>query len=63
MNRAPSNGATSHITAGGTPAQQGALTAQSTLTIKGQLTYQACDETVCYLPASLPLEWRIRVAR
>jgi len=34
------------ITDGGTPAQQGALTAQSTLTIEGQLTYLACDETV-----------------
>ena len=39
---------------GAAPAQLAALTAESRLTIKGQLTYQACDDTVCYLPTSVP---------
>src|SRR6185436_5794199 len=44
------------MTVGGTPAQVAALTAESRMTIKGQLTYQACDEKVCYLPVSMPLD-------
>lgn len=28
------------------------------LLIKGSLRYQACDDKVCYLPQSIPLEWR-----
>jgi len=32
-------------------------------TIKGKLEYQACDDTVCYLPTSVPLEWNMRVRR
>ncbi len=27
------------------------------ITIKGTLRYQACDDTVCYLPKSVPLTW------
>jgi DsbC/DsbD-like thiol-disulfide interchange protein len=54
---------TLHMTVGGTPAQVAALTAESRLTIKGQLTYQACDEKVCYLPVSMPLDWSLTVAR
>jgi DsbC/DsbD-like thiol-disulfide interchange protein len=46
-----------------TPAQLAALTAESRLTIKGQLTYQACDDKVCFLPASVPFEWSVRIAR
>jgi hypothetical protein len=28
------------------------------LTLKGSLRYQACDERKCYLPETVPLEWR-----
>jgi AhpC/TSA family protein/cytochrome c biogenesis DsbD-like protein len=31
------------------------------VTIKGNLEYQACDSKICFLPASVPLEWQIRV--
>lgn len=48
---------------GAAPPQLAALTAESRLTIKGQLTYQACDDKVCYLPVSIPLEWSVTVAR
>jgi DsbC/DsbD-like thiol-disulfide interchange protein len=51
------------LTVGGTPAQLAALTAESRLTIKGQLTYQACDATVCYLPVAMPIEWSVTIAR
>ena len=27
--------------------------------ITGALSYQACDDKVCYLPASLPLKWQL----
>lgn len=30
------------------------------LTIKGTLRYQACDEQICYLPASVPVQWTLR---
>ena len=33
------------------------------LKITGTLSYQACDDRVCYLPESVPLEWNLRVAR
>jgi hypothetical protein len=29
------------------------------LVINGTLEYQACDEKICYNPASLPLSWKI----
>lgn len=28
--------------------------------IKGTLRYQACDDVICYLPATVPLEWTIK---
>ena len=33
------------------------------LTIAGVINYQACDDRVCYLPESVPLEWNLPVAR
>jgi len=33
------------------------------LRITGTLSYQACDDRVCYLPESVPLEWNLPVAR
>ena len=32
-----------------------------TLTIRGTLRYQACDDKVCYLPQSVPLTWTVQV--
>jgi hypothetical protein len=32
-----------------------------TLTITGKLEYQACDETTCFLPASVPAQWQLQV--
>lgn len=30
-------------------------------TIAGKLEYQACDKTICYLPASVPVKWHVQV--
>jgi DsbC/DsbD-like thiol-disulfide interchange protein len=54
---------TLEITPGWTPLQREILRTQDRLTIKGQLTYQACDDKVCFLPASVPFEWSVRIAR
>ena len=35
----------------------------SQLKITGTLSYQACDDRVCYLPESIPLEWNLPVRR
>lgn len=32
-----------------------------TLTIAGKLEYQACDKTICYVPASVPVKWQLQV--
>ena len=31
------------------------------VTMPARLRYQACDESICYLPATAPAEWRLRV--
>ena len=38
---------------------EAALKNVSSLTIKGSLSYQACDDKICFNPQSLPLTWRI----
>ena len=30
------------------------------LTIKGTLRYQACDDKVCYLPTTVPVQWAVK---
>jgi hypothetical protein len=38
-----------------------ALRDQTSLTIGGALTYQACDDRLCYDAVSLPLSWTVRL--
>lgn len=38
-------------------------TPNQTITIKGALVYQACDDKVCYLPQTLPLTWTVGITR
>jgi hypothetical protein len=33
------------------------------LSIKGTFRFQACDDSTCYIPLSIPLDWRLAVAR
>jgi hypothetical protein len=35
--------------------------AGETKTIKGTLRYQACDDKICYLPKTVPVEWTVTV--
>ena len=46
------------------PIAIGTLPARMTqMKISGTLSYQACDDRLCYLPESVPLEWNLRVTR
>jgi len=49
------------VTAGRTPEQRAKLRKQKTVTIAGTIEYQACDDRVCYLPASIPVSWSVRI--
>jgi DsbC/DsbD-like thiol-disulfide interchange protein len=51
------------VTAGETSAQQAQLRPGSQRVIKAALEYQACDDTVCYLPVTVPVQWMVRIAR
>jgi len=31
------------------------------ITVNGKLEYQACDSKICYLPASVPVEWQLQI--
>ena len=31
------------------------------VTVKGNLEYQACDSKICFLPASVPVEWQFQI--
>ena len=37
------------------------LNAKNELLLRGTFRYQACDDKLCYLPASVPLEWTVKV--
>ena len=34
---------------------------EKTVSIEGELKYQACDETLCYPPTSVPVKWELRI--
>ncbi|MBI4475008.1 MAG: redoxin domain-containing protein [Acidobacteria bacterium] len=43
----------------GTPQAQAAFRGKDSLTVTGTLEYQACDDKICYNPASVPLSWTL----
>jgi hypothetical protein len=43
------------------PEAQAALKDVSALTINGTLSYQACDDKICFNPQSVPLTWTVNV--
>src|SRR5262245_1517535 len=47
------------VTIDASPEGQAALKDRSSLTITGGLDYQACDDTVCFTPQSVPLTWTV----
>ncbi len=40
---------------------QAALKDTSALTISGTLSYQACDDKLCFIPQSVPLSWTVKL--
>jgi hypothetical protein len=34
---------------------------ERTISITGDLQYQACDQTVCYPPTSVPVRWQLQI--
>lgn len=44
-----------------TPQGQIALGNTTTLTIRGTLAYQACDDKICYNPQTVPLTWTVNL--
>ena len=45
-----------------TPEMRRRATDGASLTIKGALRYQACDDKICYLPVNMPLAWTLKLA-
>ena len=43
----------------GNLAAQRQMRGSETITINGTLDYQACDDTICYNPVSLPVSWTV----
>jgi hypothetical protein len=41
------------------PQSQAALKGVSSVTLKGVLNYQACDDKLCFTPQSVPLTWTV----
>jgi len=41
------------------PQAQAVLKDVSSITIKGVLSYQACDDKLCFTPQSVPLTWTV----
>jgi hypothetical protein len=37
------------------------LSEERTISIAGDLTYQACDQKVCYPPTSVPVKWQLQI--
>jgi hypothetical protein len=48
---------TQDIELDGTPQAQASLRGKDSLTMRGTLDYQACDNKVCFNPDSVPLSW------
>jgi peroxiredoxin len=50
---------TQQIVLDGQASTRTALNGQTSLTIGGALTYQACDDRLCFDPVTLPLSWTV----
>jgi DsbC/DsbD-like thiol-disulfide interchange protein len=51
-----------HVTVTRTPAVlERARATGATVTVKGSLKYQACDDMLCYAPVTMPVAWTIEL--
>jgi DsbC/DsbD-like thiol-disulfide interchange protein len=46
-----------------TPQAEAAFRNRKTLTVSGELEYQACDDKICFNPVVVPLTWTLDVAK
>jgi hypothetical protein len=37
------------------------VSAEKTMSITGELKYQACDKAICYPPTAVPVKWRLQI--
>ena len=49
------------ITILATPEARKLLAAMKTVTITGTVSYQACDDSLCYAPQSVPVKWMVPI--
>jgi hypothetical protein len=49
------------LTLDDSPAGRRALKGVSTLTVQGTLSYQACDDKICFPPRTVPLTWTVAI--
>ena len=49
------------VVVAGSPAASETLASLDVVTLTGRLDYQACDDEVCFSPASIPLTWTLTV--
>ena len=48
------------LTVGSTPAvRERARSVDGAITVTGSLRYQACDDSICYMPVTVPLTWKV----
>ena len=52
---------TQELAIDGSAAGRAALKGTSALTVKGTLTYQACDDKICFPPRTVPLTWTVGI--
>lgn len=52
---------TQELTLDATPAGRAALKGASSLTVQGTLSYQACDDKICFPPRTVPMTWTIAI--
>ena len=52
---------TQELALDGSAAGRAALKGTTALTVQGTLTYQACDDTICFPPRTVPLTWTIGI--
>lgn len=49
------------LTLDGSAAGRAALQGATTVTVQGTLSYQACDDRICFPPRQVPVSWQVSV--
>ena len=49
------------LTLASTPEIRKRAAGGGSMTIKGTVRYQACDDTICYLPTNVPVTWTVKL--